>query len=52
MSKKDLLTNRERFKKIMNFEPVDRMPMYEWAPFWNLTIDRWIQEGLDIKNYQ
>lgn len=52
MSKKDLLTNRERFKRIMNFEPVDRMPMYEWAPFWNLTAERWIEEGLDIKNYQ
>ncbi len=46
------LTNRERFKKIMNFEKVDRMPMYEWAPFWNLTIDRWISEGLNIDNLQ
>jgi len=46
------MTNRERFKKIMNFETVDRMPMYEWAPFWNLTMDRWISEGLDTKKLQ
>lgn len=52
MDKKDKLTNRERFHRIMNFEDVDRMPMYEWAPFWNLTLERWIEEGLDIKDQQ
>lgn len=52
MKSNDKLTNRERFKRLMNFEPVDRSPMYEWAPFWNLTIDRWMAEGLDIGQMQ
>lgn len=52
MENKTTLTNRDRFRKIMSFEPVDRMPVYEWAPFWDLTMNRWIKEGLDIKNLQ
>lgn len=48
MNEKDVLSNRERIRRIMNFEPVDRMPMVEWAPTWDLTADRWISEGLDI----
>jgi len=52
MKSNDTMTNRERFKKIMNFEKVDRMPMYEWAPYWHLSIDRWISEGLDISGLQ
>lgn len=52
MENLNVLSNRERFRKIMNFEKVDRMPMYEWAPFWNLTMDRWVNEGLDISNLQ
>ena len=30
----------------MRFEPVDRLPVIEWAPWWNQTIDRWRTEGL------
>ncbi len=30
----------------MNFEPVDRLPMVEWAEWWNLTFARWQGEGL------
>ena len=41
------MTNRERFKKIMNFEVVDRIPMIEFASYWNETLRRWIDEGLD-----
>ena len=37
---------RERFHAIMNFEKPDRMYLAEWAPWWNLTVDRWQQEGL------
>jgi hypothetical protein len=48
MNRIDELNSRERFRRILNFEPVDRMPMIEWAPTWNLTADRWVSEGLDI----
>jgi len=37
---------RERFKAVMNFEPFDRLPMVEWASWWNKTIERWHTEGL------
>ncbi|MBN2506323.1 MAG: hypothetical protein JXQ71_06480 [Verrucomicrobia bacterium] len=36
----------ERFRAVMNFEPVDRLPRWEWAMWWDLTIDRWHAEGL------
>jgi len=41
------MTKRERFTSVMNFKlPDDRMPMMEWAPWWNQTIQRWQGEGL------
>ena len=36
----------ERFRAVMNFQPVDRLPMWEWAMWWDLTIARWRTEGL------
>lgn len=36
----------ERFRALMNFQPVDRLPRWEWAMWWDLTIDRWHEEGL------
>jgi hypothetical protein len=40
------MTNRQRYRAIMNFEPFDRLPVVEWAPWWNQTLDRWRGEGL------
>ena len=53
------MTNRERFKRAFNFEPVDRLPVIEWAFWWDKTIARWHTEGLpeeltdpcDIRDY-
>ena len=42
------MTNRERFHKLMNFEKVDRLPMLEWASWWDLTINNWVEQGLKI----
>ena len=36
----------ERFRALMNFEPVDRLPMIEWATYWDKTVERWHGEGL------
>ncbi len=36
----------ERFRAVMNFQPVDRLPMWEWAMWWDKTIERWKGEGL------
>ncbi len=36
----------ERFRAVMDFRPVDRMPRWEWAMWWDKTIERWHGEGL------
>ena len=36
----------ERFRALMNFQPVDRLPRWEWAMWWDETIARWKREGL------
>lgn len=38
---------KERFRRLMNFEPVDRLPIIEWASWWDETIERWIAQGLE-----
>ena len=30
----------------MDFRPVDRLPMIEWAGYWDKTVERWRCEGL------
>jgi len=42
----DEMTTRERFHAVMEFKPFDRLPVVEWATWWNLTIERWRKEGL------
>ena len=36
----------ERFRALMDFQPVDRLPCWEWAMWWDLTVQRWHGEGL------
>ncbi len=36
----------ERFRAVMNFQPVDRLPRWEWAMWWDQTIQRWYGESL------
>jgi hypothetical protein len=40
------MNTRERFHAVMNFKPFDRLPLLEWAGWWNQTVDRWHSEGL------
>jgi uroporphyrinogen-III decarboxylase len=39
------LRNRERFKRVMHFQSVDRVPHFEFG-YWNETYDVWHQQGL------
>lgn len=39
----------ERFRALMNFQPVDRLPRWEWATWWDKTIERWHGEGLPAR---
>lgn len=36
----------ERFRAVMSFQPVNRLPRWEWAMWWDETIARWHREGL------
>ena len=40
------MSHVERFRAVMNFQPVDRLPRWEWAMWWDATIARWHGEGL------
>ena len=40
------MTNRERFEAVLNGKKADRTPIIEWAGWWNLTTNRWYEEGL------
>jgi len=40
------VTSRERIDAILNFQPADTLPVIEWAPHWDKTIDRWKSEGM------
>lgn len=42
----DAMTPRERFHAVMDFKPFDRLPLVEWAVWWDRTIARWRTEGL------
>lgn len=37
-----------RFRAVMGFEAADRLPRWEWAMWWDKTIDRWHGEGLPM----
>ena len=40
------MENLERFQKILNFDKdVDRVPMVEWAGWWDKTLNEWCSRG-------
>ena len=41
-----MMNHVERFRATMNFQSVDRLPKWEWAMWWDKTIERWHGEGL------
>ena len=40
------MTTRDRFHALMNFLPFDRLPIVEWAGWWDKTVTRWHEQGL------
>ncbi len=40
------MTSREIFKRIMNYQPVSRIPLMVIDPFESLTVDKWRNQGL------
>lgn len=35
------MSNRDNLLAVLNFEKPERMPMIEWASFWDKTVDNW-----------
>ncbi len=48
------MTASERFQAYLSGKAVDRIPMIEWAPWWDLTVKRWLEDGLprEYANYE
>ena len=44
------MTSRDRFIAVMESQSVDRVPNHDVGG-WELTIERWKQEGLDITQF-
>ena len=42
----DTMTPRERFQALMHFSSFDRLPLVEWAHWWDQTVTRWHGDGL------
>jgi uroporphyrinogen-III decarboxylase len=40
------MNHTQRFRAVMNGQAVDRLPIWEWAMWWDQTIARWKGEGL------
>lgn len=40
------MTASERFKNLLSGKVIDRLPVIEWAPWWKLTVERWLSDGL------
>ena len=40
------MTAHERMVNLFKGKEIDRLPRIEWCPFWRLTADRWVKEGL------
>jgi hypothetical protein len=45
---KDKMTAGERFSSLIKGKGFDRLPMIEWVPWWDKTINRWKKEGVPI----
>ena len=45
------MTNRDRVQAVLNFErPDDRLPVLEWATWWNKTVSAWQDQGMPALN--
>ena len=40
------MTNRERFLAVLNGKTPDRLPVIEWASWWQKTLDQWEAQGM------
>lgn len=40
------MTSKERFERVLSFSgDADRLPVVEWATYWDQTVNRWKKEG-------
>ena len=43
------MTASERITNLIRGKSFDRLPVIEWAPWWHLTVERWVSEGVPQK---
>ena len=43
------MSHVERFRAVMDFQPVDRLPRWEWAMWWDQTLANWKRQGMPTK---
>ena len=46
--RRKIMTNRERFLAALNGTPTERLPMIEWAGWWDKTISNWETQGFPL----
>ena len=46
------MTAAERFRAYLKGEALDRAPMIEWAPWWHLTVNRWLEDKTVSRIYE
>ena len=46
------MTNRERFQAALNGQKTDRLPIIEWAGWWDKTLEVWRGEDAGIPSQQ
>ncbi|MEA4888744.1 MAG: uroporphyrinogen decarboxylase family protein [Clostridiaceae bacterium] len=47
------MKNFDRFQKVFDFNlNVDRLPMMEYAPYWDKTVEVWRENGLPLNDYE
>ncbi len=39
------MTNRENFQAVLNFKKPERLPVIEWASWWDKTVDAWREKN-------
>ena len=50
---KGRMNNFERFNRVFNFDRnVDRLPVMEYAPYWDKTLTSWNKSGFQIKDLE
>jgi len=46
------MTPRERFNNALSFQEADRLPIVEWAAWWDKTVGEWHSQGMPVLDFE